>query len=91
MLNDIDNAFLMDFAQDVIFTAEGVPTTIRAHLFEEPLDKLGVQYSHAWCKYSDIPDVKKGDTLEINSILYGIVDFSPDEFQTGMNLFLSEV
>ncbi len=91
--NDVKNVFLSgDYSQEAIYKSGGDVKTIVIQFFEEPLDKLGTQFYHAWCDFADMPYVKlKKDTLEIKGIVYGIMDNSPDEFQTGMNLFLQKV
>ena len=89
--DDVRNVFLVEFSQEAIFKSNTTIKKITVQFFEEPLDKMGTQYFHAWCANDDIPYVAIGDTLEIASVIYGIVDFSPDEFQSGINLFLQKV
>jgi len=92
LTEDVTGIFLNDdFSQDAIYRAGSNITTVVIQFFEEPLDKLGTQYYHAWCAFADMPHVSKNDTLEIKSVVYGIVDYSPDEFETGLNIFLQEV
>jgi len=59
--------------------------------FEQALDGLETSYFHAWASVSDIQGIQKNDTLEIKGVIYGIVDFTPDEFNSGINIFLQEV
>ncbi len=89
---DIDGIFLTgDFTQEAIYTSGSVLKTISVQFFEEPLDKMGTLYQHAWCKASVIPNVQDNDKLEINGVVYGIMDFAPDEFNQGLDLFLQKV
>ena len=80
-----------DFSQDAIYTSGSVLKTISVQFFEEPLDKLGTLYQHAWCKFSDIPNVQDNGKLEINGVVYGIMDFTADEFNQAVDLFLQKV
>ncbi len=89
--NDIKDIFLKEFSQKAIFKSSSTLKTIDVQFFEEPLDKLGTQYFHAWCANDELSSLAKGDTLQVNNIVYGIVDYSPDEYQNGVNLFLQEV
>lgn len=90
--NDVKDIFLKEFSQTAIYKSE--PSTIKnvtVQFFESSLDSMQTTYFHAWCDFSELPRVKKQDTLEINGVVYGIVDFSPDEFDSGLNLFLQEI
>lgn len=89
--NDVKNIFLKEFAQTAIFKSNTSLKEITVQFFEQSLDQLDTTFFHAWCSYAEVKSVAKNDTLEINGIVYGIVDFSPDEFQSGVNLFLQKV
>lgn len=91
LAKDVKDIFLKEFSQKGIYKSSTTLKTIDIQFFEEPLDKLGTQYFHAWCEFDDISGVAKRDTLQVGSTVYGIVDFSPDEHQNGINLFLQEV
>ncbi len=90
---DVQDIFLSDdFSVTAIYKSPTSIKTIQIQLFEEPLDKMGSTFYHAWCAYSDLPYVNEdGDTLMVDKIEYGIKDSDPDEFQTGLNLFLQKV
>lgn len=91
LVKDIKNVFLKEFSQKAIYKSSTTLKTIDIQFFEEPLDKLGTQYFYAWCAFDVVLGVSKQDTLQIGSTVYGIVDFSPDEHQNGINLFLQKV
>ena len=91
LARDVRDIFLQEFSQKAIYKSSTTLKIIDIQFFEEPLDKLSTSYFHAWCANDEIPNVAKNDTLQINSIVYGIVDFSPDEHQNGINLFLQKV
>ena len=90
---DVKDIFLSDdFSVEAIYKSDSSIKKVQIQLFEEPLDKMGSTFYHAWCDYSDLPYVKDdGDTLTVDGGEYGIKDSDPDEFQTGLNLFLQKV
>lgn len=90
---DIQNVFLSgDFSRSAVYTTDGVPTDISVQFFEGSLDRMDTSYNHAWCDFADISNVKENqDTLEVNGVVYVILEASPDELQQGLNLFLQEV
>ncbi len=89
--NDVKDIFLKEFSQTAIFESTTTLKEITVQFFEQSLDSMDTTFFHAWASYSEVKSVAKQDTLEINGILYGIVDFSPDEFQSGINMFLQKV
>lgn len=91
--NDVNDVFLSgkEFNQTAIFKSKTTLKEIEVQFFESSLDQMDTTYFHAWCATSDVIGIAKNDTLEINSVIYGIMDFSPDEFQSGMNVFLQKV
>ena len=89
--NDVKDIFLKEFSQTAIFKSSTTLKEITVQFFEQSLDSMDTTYFHAWCSYDEVKSVNKNDTLEINGIKYGIVDFSPDEFQSGINMFLQKV
>jgi len=93
MTDDTEKIFLSgDFSVKAIYESPNSLKAIQVQLFEEPLDKMGSTFHHAWCSYSDLPNINdEGDTLTIDGIEYEIKDNSPDEFKTGLNLFLQKV
>jgi len=93
LAKDTKDVFLTgDFSVQAIFKLDEAESNIRVQFFEEPLDKMGTTFYHAWCAYEDIPNFEKNKaTLEINSIVYGIIDYSPDDTQMGVDLFLQKV
>jgi hypothetical protein len=89
---DIDEIFLKgEFSQTAIHRSGDNIRELTVQFFEEPLDGTNTRYHHAWCAYSDVPQIKVNDTLTILGITYGIVDFEPDDFHSGLNLFLQKV
>ena len=94
LASDAHDVFLNgEFSQKAIFTSDNGESLkeITVQFFGEALDKMDTTYYHAWCAVGDIPNVEDNDTLEIAGIVYGIMDVSPDEFNTGLNLFLQKV
>jgi len=93
LAKDVKDIFLTgDFSVVAKLDYNSVVTEIQVQFFEEPLDKTGATFYHAWCAFEDIPVFEKNKaTLEIDSIVYGIVDYSPDENQLGVDLFLQKV
>ena len=93
MIKDVDDIFLNEFSQVAVFESKSTLKVceITVQFFESPLDGMEETYFHVWCKYDDICSVRKNDKLTINGIAYGIVDYSPDEFQHAMNLFIQKV
>lgn len=89
--NDVKDIFLQEFSQTAIFKSSTTLKEITVQFFEQSLDQLDTTFYHAWCSYAEVKSVEKNDTLEIDGIKYGIVDFAPDEFQSGVNLFLQKV
>ena len=89
--NDVKDIFLKEFSQTAIFKSSTTLKEITVQFFEQSLDSMDTTFFHAWCSYAEVKSVAKNDTLEINGIKYGIVDFSPDEFQSGINMFLQKV
>ena len=90
--NDVKNIFLKEFSQVAIYkSTSSIIKSVTVQFFEDSLDSMDTTYFHAWCDFSELSSVKKQDTLEIKGIVYGIVDFSPDEFKSGLNLFLQKV
>ena len=90
--DDAKNIFLSgDFSVEAIYKSPTSVKQISIQLFEEPLDKMGETFFHAWCSYLDLPYVnEEGDTITHGGVEYGIKDSNPDEFQTGLNLFLQK-
>lgn len=90
---DVNNVFLKgEFSQEAIYQTGSEIRKVTVQFFEEPLDKLGANLHHVWCNFVDLPRViKNKDTLTLNNIKYGILDASPDEFGTGLNLYLQKV
>ena len=88
---DARDIFLVEFSQDAIFKSGSTIKPIKVQFFEEPLDKTGKQYFHAWSEHDVISRVAINDILIVAGVEYGIVDFSPDEHQVGINLFLQKV
>jgi len=93
LADDVTSIFLNgEFSQDAIYQTGSEIKTVKVQFFEEPLDKLGANFYHAWSLFADMPRViKKQDTLIVKNVKYAILDASPDEFQTGLNLYLQEV
>ncbi len=91
MTLDMKDIFLQEFSVKAIYKSQDNLKEVTVQFFEQSLDQLDTSFFHAWAEYSEISDVSKNDTLEVNGIEYGIVDFSPDEFGDGVNLFLQEV
>ncbi len=89
--NDVKDIFLKEFSQTAIFKSATTLKEITVQFFEQSLDSMDTTYFHAWCSYDEVESVDKNDTLEINGIVYGIIDFAPDEFQSGINIFLQKV
>jgi len=91
--DDVKKIFLSDdFSVEAIYKSPKTIKKVQIQLFEEPLDKMGSTFYHAWCDYADLPYVNEdGDTLTVDGVEYGIKDSDPDEFQTGLNLFLQKV
>lgn len=89
--NDVKDIFLKEFSQIAIFESDTTLKEITVQFFEQSLDQLETTFFHAWCSYAEVKSVAKNDTLKIDGIVYGIVDFAPDEFQSGINLFLQKV
>ena len=89
--DDIPNTFMTDMAQKAIYSGVDGIKEIDIHFFDEALDQLNTVYLHAWCANNLIPRAKTNDTLTIDGVVYGIVDLSPDEFHSGINLFLQKV
>ena len=88
---DVKDVFLQEFSQIAIFKSSTTLKEITVQFFEQSLDQMDTTFFHAWASYSEVKSVSKNDTLEINGILYGILDFAPDEFQSGINIFLQKV
>ena len=88
---DVKDVFLKEFSQVAILKSKTTMKEITVQFFEQSLDQLDTTYFHAWCSFEDAPYIAKNDTLQVNGIVYGIVDISPDEFQSGVNLFLQKV
>jgi len=88
--NDVNDIFLQEFSQTAIFKSSTTLKEIKVQFFEEPLDSIPTTSHFAWASYTEVKSVAKNDTLEINGILYGIVDFAPDEFESGINMFLQK-
>lgn len=88
---DIKGVFLKEFSQTAIFKSKTTLKEIKLQFFEETLDQMDTTYFHAWADAKDVESMSKNDTLEINGTVYGIVDFSPDEFKSGVNIFLQKV
>ena len=89
--SDVKDVFLKEFSMTAIFKSDNKLIPIQIQFFGESLDKLGTMYYHAWCANADVPFVKDHDRLTVNDVEYGIVDVAPDEFHTGVNLFLQKV
>jgi len=88
---DLDNIFLQEFSKDDILKSSTVILNVKIQFFKGDLDKLETLYTYAWGKYEDFNGVKKNDTLIVDNVEYGIVDFTHDEFKTTTTLFLEEV
>jgi hypothetical protein len=92
LAEDVDSVYLSDdFSCEAIYKSGSAIKTITVQYFNEPLDKLGTLYDHVWCSFKDVPYVKKNDSITINGVEFGIVDFTADELQVGMDLFLNKV
>jgi hypothetical protein len=92
MKDDVKDVFLVEFSVEAIYqSSKGEVKKIQIQFFEDSLDKLETTYYHAWCKSDDVCNISKNDKLTIKNIQYGIVDFSIDEFEHGINLFLQKV
>jgi len=89
--DDIDDVFLQEFSQVAIFKSSTALKEITVQFFEQSLDQLDTTYFHAWCKAREVSGIQKNDTLEIEGVVYGIIDFSSDEFGNGINMFLQKV
>jgi len=88
---DVKDIFLQEFATQAIYKSRDTLKEVTVQFFEQSLDQLDTTFFHAWASYSEISDIQKNDTLEINGTVYGVVDLSPDEFGDGVNIFLQEV
>ena len=91
MQNDFKDIFLQEFSITAIFKSSTTLKEVTVQFFEGSLDKMDTTYDMAWCSYAEVSSVEKNDTFEINGVVYGIVDFSPDEFDSGVNIFLQKV
>ena len=90
--NDLKNVFLKEYSQIAIYTPnQGLPREVTIQFFEENLDKMEARYNHAWGAYSDLGEIAINDLFEILGVSYGVIDFAPDELNSGLNLFLQKV
>ncbi len=86
---DMTNTFLNgEFSQDATYNSS---ETVTLQFFEDGLDKLETTFHHAWCDATSVPSLANGDTFEIEGVIYGVMDFSKDEFNTAVNIFLQKV
>jgi len=86
--SDITNTFLNgEFSQAAVYNSS-IDVTVQ--FFESPLDKMETTFHHAWVKYSDVPNLSLNDTFEVLGVVYGVMDFSPDEFNTAYNIYLQK-
>jgi hypothetical protein len=91
LANDVKDVFLTEFSVDAIYKSGTNIKQIRVQFFEDSLDKMETLYSHAICDYKDVSYITNNDSLEVNGVVYGVVDFQVDETQTVTNLFLQKV
>jgi len=91
--SDMQDVFLTgDFSQTAIYKSPNSLKPITIQFFESDLDAMSTQFHHAWVSFDTLPQVNtEVDTLEVNKIVYGIKSASPDEFNSGLNLFLQKV
>jgi len=89
---DVKDVFLQEFSQTAIYTPkQGSAKEVTIQFFEESLDQMDTTFFHAWCANDDMKGIAKNDMFEINKIRYGVIDSSPDEFDSGLNIFLQKV
>jgi len=88
---DVGDIFLQEFSTVAIFKSNEVLKEVKIQFFDEPLDRLETQYSLAWANFDDVSSITKNDTIQINDVVYGIVDFTVDELKHGVNIFLQKV
>jgi hypothetical protein len=79
-----------EFSQKAIYKSATTIKEIDVQFFKDSLDRMGTLYSHAWCSISDVPYLRENDTLEIDGVVYGVVDFTSDNYN-GVDIFLNEV
>lgn len=89
--DDID-VFFSDFAIDAVYTADGMPKTIRilfSRDYREMMNEItGIEgtASSAICKSSDVPNASHNDTLEIDEEIYYVIGVQPDD--SGVTILL---
>jgi len=91
LTDDVKDVFLQEFSVEAIYISNNESKAISVQFFKDSLDKMETLYSHVICAYSDVPTVMQSDTIEIDGVLYGVVDNEPDEHFTVQNLFLQKV
>jgi len=89
--DDMDNAFLSDYAIEVVYKSSSGETPIKVQVFEDSLDKLETTYTHVLAKYDDIPTVEYGDVIIIDGVEWGVVDYTIDPMKIDITLFIQEV
>lgn len=95
MNNDIKKLFLnnSEFAEQAEYFETGTqnPTQINVQFFIDSLDRLDTNYTHIWASYDDVQNINKmTSSFIIKGVTYGIIDFTVDEQQLGVDILLSE-
>jgi len=91
LTKDLDDVFLKEFSNKAVFKSSTSIVDVNIQFFEENLERLETSYHQVWGKYSDFSYVRKNDILLVNSIEYGVVDYSHDEFKDTTLLFIQKV
>lgn len=88
---DVQDVFLQEFSQQAIYVDSKTSIkTIQVQMFEQSLDGADTTYWSVFCDYLDVPNIKKGETLQIDGVLFGIIDVSVDEHKVGVNIYLQK-
>ena len=89
--NDINDVFLQEFSQTVVYKSKTELKEITVQFFERSLDQLDTIYQHVWASNDTLNNVSREDTIDLDGVRYGIVDIAPDDVGGGVNLFLQKV
>ena len=89
--NDVNDVFLQEFSQIAVYKSKTELKEVTVQFFERSLDQLDTIYQHVWASNDTLNNVSREDTLELDGVVYGIVDIAPDDVGGGVNLFLQKV
>lgn len=90
--SDFENTFLNvdEFAEEVEYFDGTNSVTVKAQFFDAESDLGKSMMLKMVCRVEDLPNISKKGYFLVNTVKFGVLDFTPDEENIIMQILLQE-